>query len=162
MKKIKTLIALTFIVVLSLGCFAPLVCATDYNIPSTAGFMHVSGNGTVWYVDTTNLNPDPKTFPDPIAPDYDGDEVTKIQAWIIIPGEPNILVFDYTVGNPIAEGKHLTTNNNKVQLQFDMWILDGFTEGLEDTEFSTAVDVYVGDDIYYYSGPGFTSAFRPR
>ena len=147
MKKIRILPSLMTLLVLAIACFIPLASAVQISI---ADPIHVSGNGSVWYVDTFE------------ATDAFGNVLYSFTADEIVDVRAEYVGLDGSVGNVIL-AKHTVINANKVQLQFDLANLPKADEVTGLTCASSGIIITLANtDIIVYSGPGFTSSFRPR
>jgi len=128
-----------------------LVLAITFSIPAAVGVetfygeaeIEVSNNGTVWRV---NFEED----------DIDPDDVDYAEAFVVT---------TENTGGFYLEASTVVVKKNEVQVVIPISLQDELREGLdEDNEIlETGLDLYLlNGDLWIYSGPAYTSSFRPH
>ena len=128
-----------------------LVLAITFSIPAAVGVetfygeaeIEVSNNGTVWRVNFEEDGIDP-------------DDVDYAEAFVV--------TTENTEGFYL-EASTVVVKKNEVQVVIPISLQDELREGLdEDNEIlETGLDLYLlNGDLWIYSGPAYTSSFRPH
>ena len=134
MNKQKSITVLSVLLALVIACSTSIATA---EIPNYGvGDITVTGQGVVWQVALD-------------AEGFEYDEIDFVNAWIV------------TATNPhgIITAKNTVINEDKVQLVFDRDMLP--TSDVEVLSSGLAI-VLKNGDAWLFTGPGFTSSFRPR